>query len=400
MSKRVTPALCALGLGLLAGCIVHAEDPDPPVNPPDSSPDASLPPDALPPPSMSLGDNVPGDEYDAANHRLLVSDCLNNALVAVDLATGERSVLIDTWPWTEPGNETCVGRIVVARDGTRVFATMWRTFPYPDGGEGAYCTSHDLVAIDLETRDVTPLQNINFDCCDEYCGGESYHALQLDDHRERLLYFESDSVADYGEHYLASTPYGTAQGERLRQLYASDCLPDDDLCTGQPWTEVESLTFDPAAPDDRILVLSRRYPVGDYLAGEHIVDRIDIATGAIAESHTLELVDGSTSVSMIDFSVDIEKQRVLFTWRLVVGPVTRWNVSALDLATGEETMLYDGSPAADGAQLECRPDPAFDARARRLLLSEPFDVGNDCRNGVFAVDADTGEFSLVVDRRH
>jgi hypothetical protein len=418
MSKRLALGCFALGLALLAGCAFYVDDPDqpPPVDPPSppdaqppsppdaqppSPPDAQPPPlpiDPPPPPPMSLGDNIPADEYDATNHRLLVSDCPNDALLAVDLVTGERSVLIDTWPWTEPGNDFCVERVAVHRDGRSAFATVLRVFPDPTGGPGATCGSTDLVSIDLETREVTPLQNIEFNCCDSFCGSESYSSLQFDDHRERLLYVESDSAADYSTYYLSSTPYGTAQGAQLHKLYASDCYPDDDLCTGMPWFEVEGITFDPASPDERILVLSRRYPIGDYRGGQYVVDRIDIATGAITESLPLELIDGDTSAgSMVALSVDIEKQRVLFTW----GSFGRqqWFVFSLDLATGEEALLYDGSPTADGGRIECYPNPAFDSRARRLLLSEPFDAYYDCRNRVFAVDADTGALTQVVPGR-
>ena len=417
MSKRVAHGLCALGLGLLAGCNLYVDDPDPPVNPPpdvppdaslpppDASlppPDASLPPDAPPvpppPPPMSLGDNIPADEYDATNHRLLVPDCLNGTLLSLDLLTGERSVLIDTWPWSEPGLALCVGSVVVHRDGQRAFASVSRWFPDPEGGEGASCSSKDLVSIDLETREVTPLQNIDFNCCDSYCGDDSYSSLQFDDHRERLLYLETHSVADYSTHYLSNTPYGTAQEVQLRQMYDFGCYPDDELCTGEPWYNVEAITFDPAAPDERILVVSRRYPIGEYYAAQFVLDRVDIATGVVTESHPLELINANHPAGrMSDLSVDIEKQRVLFTWG-TWSTVSRWYVFSLDLVTGEEAMLYDGSPTAGGAQLDCYPNPAFDSRSRRLLLSESVDDLYDCRNGVFALDPDTGAFTQIVDR--
>jgi hypothetical protein len=403
MSKRAALGFCALGLALLAGCTFYVGDPDSPPDPPaDPPPDPPVdpPPDPPvnpppPPPPPPMGDNAPGDEYDPANHRLLVSDCPNNALLALDLTTGERSVLIDTWPWTEPGNEPCVARIVVGRDGTRAFATVWRAFPYPEGGEGASCVARDLVEIDLETREVTSLENIEYDCCSDSCGGRNHSSLQLDEAHGRLLYLESDSHGDYSTHYLSSTPFGADQGAQLRTLYASDCYPDDEACTGEPWTEVSSLTFDPAAPAQRILLLARRYLIGDYLVGQYLVDKLDVATGAITESLPIQLIDGDPAFGkIIDFSVDTEKQRVLLTG----GPQAPWIVVAKDLVTGEETLLYDGSPTADGAQLACRPNPAFDSRERRLLLVEPIGAGYDCKNGVFAVDVDTGAFTQIAGR--
>ena len=380
MSKRIAcaPGLCAPGLALLAGCTFYDGEPDPPDPPP------------------PIGTNLPADEYDPANHRLLVSDCPNHTLLAVDLATGQRSVLIHEWPWTEPDNEPCVERVVVDRDGTRAFATVSRVFPDPRGGAGAHCQATDLTLIDLETRAVTPLQNIDHNCCDDWCGADMYSSLQLDERHGRLLYLESDLRADYGEHYLSSTPFGTDQGAQLYQLYASDCLPDDERCAGVPWSEAEWLTFDPAAPEQRILVLSWRYLIGDYLGGEYLLDRIDVATGAITESLPLEFLEADfTRGSLAGLAVDTEKQRVLLTWTAV----DRWTVFALDLVTGEETLLHDGPPA-DGARLECSPTTAFDSRERRLLLVESLRGGypETCKNGVFAVDADTGAFTQVVPR--
>lgn len=409
MSKRVPFGSCAIALALLAGCALYVDDPGPPpappVNPPpdtpaDPPPAPPSPPDTpLPPDTLPMGDNVPGDEYDAANNRLLISDCPNNALLALDLATGERSVFIDTWPWTEPDNEACVGEIVVGRGGTRAFATVWRQFPYPEGGEGALCLANDLVVIDLETRDVTPLQNIYYTCCSDSCGGHTYSSLQFDEYHGRLLYLESNSAGDYSFDYLSSTPFGASQGMQLHALYVSDCLPDDELCTGEPWTETRLLTFDPAAPAQRLVLLSRQYPIGEYLDGQYLVDKLDVATGAITESLAIDLIDGNTSFGrVLDFSVDTEKQRVLLTWGGSQAPPM---VVALDLVTGEESVLYDGSPTADGAQFDCPPEAAFDPHERRLLLSEPIRNGwycQDGKNGVFALDVDTGELTQIADR--
>ena len=103
--EKVASGACALDLALLAGCTIYADDPDPPPQepPPEQEP---------PPPPLPMGNNVSGNEHDPVNHRLLISDCPNKALLALDLTTGERSVRIDSWPWTEPGNEPCVHGLV------------------------------------------------------------------------------------------------------------------------------------------------------------------------------------------------------------------------------------------------------------------------------------------------
>jgi hypothetical protein len=206
-----------------------------------------------------------------------------------------------------------------------------------------------------------------------------------------LLYVETDSVADYSTYYMSSTPLGAGQDEQRRRL-SPDCYPDDDTCTGQPWTQVRSLTFDPTAPDERILLPARHYLIGEYSTGQWMVEKIDIATGATVEILPITLIDGAPPVggSVFDVSVDTEKQRALITW----SAQQQWMVVALDLVTGEETLLYDGSPTAGGAQLACPPEPAFDSRERRLLLVERSVYGSECTN-VFAVDADTGTFTQI-----
>src|SRR5687767_11870840 len=97
-----------------AGCGDLWLEPDPrDVDAAPLPPDAAIPPDAPPPPPpprppLPMGDNAPRDEYDVTNHRLLLPDCSNSTLVGLDLATGRRDVLVDTWPWTEPGILPCV----------------------------------------------------------------------------------------------------------------------------------------------------------------------------------------------------------------------------------------------------------------------------------------------------
>jgi hypothetical protein len=398
MSKRVTLGACALGMALLAGCTIYVEDPDPP--PPQSPPDSDPPPESdpppppppesdPPPPPPPLGFNVSGDEYDAANHRLLISDCPNNALLALDLATGERSVLIDAWPWTEPGNEPCVGGLVVAQDGRRAFATMRRTIPDPAGEEGDTCESKDLVAIDLETREVTQLDNIQHECGQYYYRG--YSSLQIDEYQGRLLYLDSDSAGDDPTMvHLSSTPLpGGGSGPSLERNLSGDCHPQREGCAGETWKDVAALAFDPGVPEQRVVMLARNQIIGES-SYQYSIDTHDLATGATIASQPLALTPGA----LAGVSIDAEKQRFLLT-RDVPG---QWSVVAVDLTTGQEAVLYDGSPTADGRQLACSPTTAFDSRERRLLLIEPIGGRDDCKNGVFAVDADTGAFTQIAER--
>lgn len=396
MSNRVVLGSCALALVLLAGCTIYVGEPDPPPDPPANplpEPDPPLPPPPdsdPPPPPPPMGNNVSGDEYDPANHRLLLSDCPNNALLALDLATGQRSVLIDTWPWTEPGNQPCVSGVVVAQDGRRAFATMRREIPDSSGGEGDSCISKDLVAIDLETREVIPMNNIDYECDPRYYRG--YSSLQIDEYQDRVLYLASSSAGDDPtETYLSSTPFpGEAAGPSLERNLSGGCYPDQEGCEGQTWASVDALVFDPAAPEERALILSRKRSIGESVPDQYVIDTHDLATGETLASLTLTLEPGP----MAGIAIDAEKRRLLFT-RDVPG---QWSVIAVDLATGEETLLYDGSPTPDGQQFACSPTTAFDSRERRLLLVEPIGGRDNCTNGVFAVDVDTGAFTQIAAR--
>lgn len=336
-----------------------------------------------------MGANAPGDEYDPANHRLLVPDCANDTLLALDLATGDLSLLIDTWPWTEPGATACVTELVVDRTGQRAFAVVSRSIPDPTEA-GHDCHSSDLVSIDLEARDVTQMKNIDFNCCDDYCGEVRYSSLQIDTARSQLLHLENDAVADYGIYHLSSTP--TAPGGAMQRVPLSpDCLPDDENCIGQPWPELASLALDPADPQDQLILLSRQYPIGNYLTGEYVLDTRDIATGTKLGSLPIPIIDGDPAAgTVVDMAVDTDKQRALLTW----GRSEHWQVFAVDLVTGDATLLYDGSPTAGGARLACYPWVAFDSLERRLLLAERMGLGQNCER-VFAVDADTGAFTQL-----
>lgn len=401
MSQRVVLGCCALGLALLAGCTLYTGDPDPPPEPPANPPPEPpspppppppapplppppAPPGPLPPPPPSLGVNVPGDAYDPANHRLLISDCSGGTISSLDLSTGERSVFIDTWPWPEPDNHVCMLEIVVDQTGERAFATVLRT--YTEGEE--WCFSRELVVIDTQTRVVTPLQII-----EQGCYGVEYHGytgLQLDDFRQRLLYVEARCDPNMCDYHVSATPFGTSENQPLYPVYRPDCYPDDE-CSYD--TTVEAMRFDPVDPDDRALVL-----IWDSAMEGYRIDSIELATGAITPVVDIQRMLGDLWLARVySFSLDAEKQRVLLTG---VEPArAHWIVVAVDLVTKEQSLLYDGRSAADGTTLTCVPGTAFDSRRRRLLLIEPnpYWDSSECPDSIFAVDADTGEFTHLSD---
>jgi hypothetical protein len=420
MVPRIVAASCALGVALIAGCSLYVGDPepsDPPSDPPPSDPPPSdpppsdpppsdpppsdppsdppppqpgpwpVPPDPLPPPPPSLGVNVPSDAYDPANHRLLVPDCENGALLSLDLFTGERSVLIDDWHRTEPVDVSCVLDVVIEQTGEHAFATVLSTYREPGGGDDADCLAIDLVAIDTEARAVTLLQNVDTRCCEE-CGNRGYFAMQVDDAQQRLLHAESDCSGDDCNYHVSTAPREPGDSQRLHWVptcppYESGCSPDDK------WMAVRGMRFDPAAPDQRLLLLTRH----DL---EYRIDSFDVATGAI--THVVDIDPVPENMWISSLSVDVEKQRVLLTG-FATSPLSHqhWMVIAVDLVTGEQSVLYDGHPGADGPEFTCSVEAAFDSRLRRLLLFETHDYyySWDCAERVFALDPDTGALTFL-----
>ena len=77
------------------------------------------------------------------------------------------------------------------------------------------------------------------------------------------------------------------------------------------------------------------------------------------------------------------------------GPDALFVVVEIDLG-GEQTLLYDGAPTAEGVTIACHPTPAFDTRDNRVLMVEPVD-SSGCAGRVFAVDASTGALTLVAE---
>lgn len=394
MMQRILAGCCALGLALVASCSFYVGDPeppsDPPSEPPPSEPPPSEPPPAppapLPPAPPSLAVNVPSDAYDPVNHRLLLPGCGDHGLLTLDLSTGERSVLIDDWPWTEAVDFSCTLEAVIDQTGERAFATVQSRYPDSERGQ---CEAIDLFAIDTETGVVTLLQNIQTQCCDDYCGTRNYLAMQVDDSQQQLLHVVAD-CGDICSYEISAAQFEPGASQRLHRVpfcppYESNCSSEDS------WQSVRGMRFDPAAPDDRLLLVT-------WYDMEYRIESLDIATGAI--THVVDIASVPGSMWIANISVDIANQHLLLTGLDTTAlPHTPWMVVAVDLVTHEQSVLYHGSPGGDGAGLTCSVSTAFDSRARRLLLFETQDfyLQQDCSERVFALDPDTGALTLLSD---
>jgi hypothetical protein len=375
MSRSVLGA-CALALALLAGCTIYVDDGDP-----------SEPPVYPPPPAY----NQPGDEYDAVNHRLLRSDCPAGTLTALDLATGESSVLVDTWPWPD-SDGACIQTLVSQADGRRAFATTSRSFRDPSGSNS--CSATDLVAIDTVTGQVDEIVNITRDCCDDCGDYHGYDSPQVDLVHDRLLYIEHDCDPNFCDSYLAASDFGAMESTRLEPVFLTDCsvYQDEEECFYELDTIwPRALVLDPEAPEREALILLENEGTDAVT-----IDSFDFTTGARRQLATLTTVWGDLRVFDVkDLAVDPYEQRA-FVAGQALAPLnqTMYVLISVDLVTGEQRLLYDGDPTAYGSMSSCRIDVAYDRREQRVLLVEPLG-GYDCAGNVFAVDADTGAFTLL-----
>jgi hypothetical protein len=371
---------CALGLALLAGCLAPTDEAppvdspaDPPLQPPVTEPYEPPPPDLEPPAPPS---NVPGDEYDAAQHRVLYADCAAGALMSVDLAGGERRVVADAWPWSEPASRVCVDGFVVAPGGGQVYAVVERSFPEP-GGADVSCSATEVVAIETASGKVTSLSSLSELCCGDCGRSRDTHALQVDEVGQRLLRLDESCTGSACDSQLASTGL-SASASPLQRPVSSDQAGD---------ARAQALTFDPAAPQSSVLVLL------DDLS----IDRLDFTTGARDKVASIQAAweDEIEIQYTTGITVDPDNQRqFVAAVALWPGPDALFVVVEVDLESGEQTLLYDGRPGSDGAAIACHPEPSFDTRDNRILMVEPID-SSGCAGRVFAVDATTGELTLL-----
>ncbi len=378
--SRVALGSCALGLAVLASCLAPIEDsapelpanPQPPAEqPPAEQPPAEQPPAEQPPAqSPEQPSNAPGEEYDAANHRVLYGDCNAGALMAVDLLTGQHSVVTAAWPWTEAGARACVQSLVVEPGGKRVFAVVERSFAQAEASASS-CSASELVAIDTASGEVTALRTFSTGCGDDLAASRGSYAPQIDTAHRQLLHLEVGCDAASCQSQLTSTRFDGAEGS-----------------VAQPMERVQAGSFilDPADPDRSALLL--RDDLG--------LDALDFTTGKRGQRATIQAAWDDIEIQYpTGLAADTEGQRLFVSAvALWSGPEALFVVVAIDLVTGEQTLLYDGSPAADGASIACHPDPSFDSAENRVLLVERPDAFG-CVANVFSVDAESGEFARV-----
>jgi sugar lactone lactonase YvrE len=245
---------------------------------------------------------------DPAGGRVLVVEEAGQRLLAVDRATGDRSIVSDATVGSGPALQ---GRLCVRGDGTRALVL--------DEGRRA------LLAIDLLTGDRTVLS-------DDTTGGGTFfitpHALAVDTANDRVL------VADTG----------------LGLLCAVDLTSGDRSFVAGPFTSPVGVALD--------LVDDRAYVTDDV---EDALFEVDLATGATTVISQLGTGSGTPFLEPDGVAVDRLRNRVL------VADRGRDGLLAVDRASGDRHFLSGGG-LGRGTALADPADVVLDPTTNTLVV--------------------------------
>ncbi|ACY15633.1 hypothetical protein [Haliangium ochraceum] len=395
MTSRTPLALASLSpLLLLLGACTPPTEPEPPGTP-DAAPlpDATPPADAAPVPDAAPlpGVNRSLDAYDPVGHRLIMGDCLNHRVVAVDLRTGATEALITQWPWAEDST-ICPDDIFVQRDGSKAFTSVRRSYSDPSG-ERDFCIVEEMVQIDLEHGTVGLLESSEVFCFSGFLdGGEPSRDVRapLPDHsRERMLYLYQACENFHCERHLRQFESEAEHSEQLFDtLYPPLCDISSSDCELDREPNLRHFAFDPRDPDRSGLFL-----VADDAPRGTVIDTVNLDTGALTELARVPDEFAGQSFLPHSFRVDAGRERlILLSVETPLGSDERHLGMALDLATGAQELLYSIElPRHSYSGSPCRPTWAIDTRYDRLLLVRP--SPENCAEHVYAVSLASGAVS-------
>jgi len=283
-------------------------------------------------------------ESDIVNLRLLAVDRALHALLAIDLVTGQHSVLSDdntpdaTTPFTEPR------KLVINFSGTSAWVL-----------DDAY---DDIIQVDLATGARSPLIDTFGAGIPQSVSGAT--DIVLDEVNGRLLLvIGADATAEVLSIDLASG---------ARSVLSDANTPD----TNNPFGTPKSLALDPV--NNRLLVAQRNHANPNF-SGDAVM-AVDPTTGQ------RELVIGDTVLTNnpVDSDLDIDNGRVLILTTL--SRDYRAIILAFDLASSEMTTLFTHH---NEYPVQITRDPLNN----RLLLLY------DDQNSIGAIDIATGESSFA-----
>lgn len=368
-----------------------APDPDAsPATPPDASigagsdagtgmeTDAGADAAAEPPPDAQTADAAPAasinrhtDRYDPDGDRVLITHCVRQAVLAIDLESGNESILADQWPFTEQGS-VCPTALAREADNESFHVVVERSYQDSFGDD---CLAKELVTISAQGQ-VTPLRVLDLSCCDDCGGYERYQSPLLDHAHDRIVLLETDCGSDECDSNLTGIAPGTGERTHVLRIFKGGDVSPEPL--GQ------DLLFDPRAPDSRVLALIKQ---------DDTVDVIDMDSGAREVLATIQTNWDGLVIRPLLASLDAEQQRLF-----VVGRVTGGHaVIRIDIETGAQTLVYDGAANEQGDIVACQPQVALDTQRNRLLMyvSGSGSPGSGCADSLYAVDLASGTLARL-----
>lgn len=333
---------------------------------------------AEPPPDAQAADAAPPasinqhtDRYDPDGDRVLITHCTRQAVLAIDLESGNESVIADQWPFAEQGS-VCPTALAREADNESFQVVVERSYQ-DSSGDG--CRAVELVTVSSQGQ-VTPVRVLDLVCCDDCGGYERYQSPLLDHAHDRIVLLETDCGSDECDSNLTGIAPGTGERTHVLEIFRGGDVSPEPL--GQ------DLVFDPRAPDSRVLALIKQ---------DNTVDVIDVDSGAREVLATVQTNWDGLVIRPLLVGLDAEQRRLF-----VVGRVTGGHaVIRIDIETGAQTLVYDGAANEQGDAVACLPQVALDTQRNRLLMyvSGSGSPGSGCTDSLYAVDLASGTLARL-----
>ena len=321
---------------------------------------------------------APQDGFDPFNNRWVLRSNDSSTLVGVDMQTGDETVIVQSWPWPET-HSTYIDDFALDQGAEHIYAFV--THSYFDQTMLS-CVEKEYVSIDAIDGSVLPIDQLNFECCDD-CGGGRYRTDPvIDVAHNSLRYLDANCDPDGCDHYARDWDPDTATLNSSHYLYDSYCDWNDPevYCNMDTlWNERPlDITVDPRA-DTNMLLLMRE---GTLLSLDHGEGSIDTEVEIPADWDEVSL---DLSYYKQWLQLDYEQRRAFVTLKGTFAYAT----IQVDLDSEELSMVYGGDMIM-GTQLGCVDAVAFDTLHNRILYRNKASVPKNCVAGFYAVDIQSG----------
>lgn len=300
--------------------------------------------------------------FDGANNRLLVVESYDAALIAVDLASGRREVLSGSD--SVEGDEVGEGEFFSSPVGVALDLDNHRVFVADSGGIGFGA----IFSVDLDSGDRQVLSG-GFRPDDMDGSGPLFlspNDIELDSDNNRLLV----SDREVGLLFVDLIDGG-------RQLI------NQRIGSGPDYEALAKLDFD--ATSNRILATEGRGEIFavDTGTGERtVLSGVEVGTGPEFSVITSSVLDGANDRLLI--GVRLQDQSRQPSGRLAEGAIY-----TVDLATGNRVLLSGGSLGAGPAFSLPKAISPPDSASNRILVADAQ------AKAIFSVDPDTGDRTII-----